>query len=210
MSKINELIQLLCPDGVEFSVLKKYFKISIGEFVHKDKQSIDNLYPVYNGGINHTGFYHKFNNTSNKIVISARGANAGFVNLIKRNFWAGNSCYTLNCIDTKIVDYTFVYYFLKANQNNFTNSQQKGGIPAVSKKQVEEFIFPIPPIEVQQEIVKILNQFTDLDQALNDELEARKKQYNFYLNQLMRSDNKEIRTLYLGDVCLNTKNIICY
>ena len=59
---------------------------TIGEFVIKTKQNPSSPYPVYNGGISYTGFYDDFNNEGNKIIISARGANAGFVNVVKSQF----------------------------------------------------------------------------------------------------------------------------
>ncbi|HIZ70502.1 MAG TPA: restriction endonuclease subunit S, partial [Candidatus Atopostipes pullistercoris] len=60
--------------------LRDVVKTTIGEFVIKTKQKEDSPYPVYNGGTSYTGFYDDYNNDSNKIIISARGANAGFVN----------------------------------------------------------------------------------------------------------------------------------
>ena len=95
MSKINDLIKELCPNGVRFYQIKDIAKVTIGEFVHKNKQREDAKYPVFNGGISNTGFYDEYNNEGNKILISARGANAGFINKIESRYWAGNSCYTL-------------------------------------------------------------------------------------------------------------------
>ena len=97
MSKLDELIAELCPNGVEYKKLKEVASVSIGEFVHKNKQNPNGVYPVYNGGTSNTGFYDEFNRTANKIIISARGANAGFVNRVFVDFWA---CllYTSRCV----------------------------------------------------------------------------------------------------------------
>ena len=51
MSKLEELIEKLCPNGVEFKELQEICNVSIGEFVHKNKQREDAIYPVFNGGI---------------------------------------------------------------------------------------------------------------------------------------------------------------
>jgi len=64
MNKIQQLLQQLCPEGVEFKELGEVAKITIGEFVHKNKQDVKAKYPVYNGGISYTGFYDEFNNNS--------------------------------------------------------------------------------------------------------------------------------------------------
>ena len=126
------------PDANNYKKLKEVASVSIGEFVHKNKQNPNGVYPVYNGGTSNTGFYDEFNRTANKIIISARGANAGFVNRVFVDFWAGNSCYTIS-VKEKYLDWNFTYYVLKNSENKLINEQQKGGIPAVSKKQVEEF-----------------------------------------------------------------------
>lgn len=184
MSRLEELIQQLCPDGVEYKALREIANVSIGEFVRKDKQSPDAPYPVFNGGTSNTGFYDEYNRTANKIIISARGANAGFVNRVFTDFWSGNSCYTIDVTDPS-VSWDYLYYWLKSREKKLLGEQQKGGIPAVSKKQVEEFLTPAPPLEVQQEIVRILDQFTEL----TAELTARKKQYEYYRDELLTKCN---------------------
>ncbi|WP_024116331.1 restriction endonuclease subunit S, partial [Helicobacter pylori] len=50
---------------------------------------------------------------------------------------------------------------------------------------LQNFLIPIPPLEIQQEIVKILDAFTELNTELNTELKARKKQYEYYQNMLL-------------------------
>ena len=157
--------------------------------MHKNKQDPDAPYPVFNGGIANTGFYHEYNRTANKIIISARGANAGYVNRVFTNFWSGNSCYTIEIKD-KSIDWNFLYYWLKSKEKKLLGEQQKGGIPAVSKKQVELFLVPVPPLEVQREIVRVLDNFTEL----TTELTARKKQYEYYRDQLLKFGDEVGRT----------------
>lgn len=200
MTKIEELIQQFCPEGVEFKKLMEVANITIGEFIHRNKQNINGKYPVYNGGISPTGFYDEYNNTANKIVISARGANAGFVNRIIVDYWAGNSCYSLSFKDKNLIDWHFVFYFLKQNESKLTSDQQKGGIPAVSKKMVEKLQIPIPPLPIQQEIVSILDKFTQLEAELEAELEARRAQYKYYRDQLLCFEGKEVEWKMLGEV----------
>jgi type I restriction enzyme S subunit len=205
MSKINDLINKLCPDGVEYRELGSIALITIGEFVHKNKQSNNGKYPVYNGGITNTGFYSDFNNKANKILISARGANAGFVNRILVDYWAGNSCYSISIKNKDLINWNFVYYFLKHNQIKLTAEQQIGSIPAVSKKTIENFLVPIPPLPIQEEIVRILDAFTELITLLKTELEARKKQYEYYRNKLLNFEGKDVEWKTLGEV-FNIKN----
>jgi len=209
MSKLHELIEELCPDGVEYKEIKDIATVSIGEFVHKNKQLPNGPYPVYNGGITNTGFYDKYNRTANKIIISARG-NAGYVNRVFVDFWSGNSCYTLS-VDDENVDWNYVYYALKNSENRLRGMQQKAGIPAISKKQIEEFVIPVPPLPVQQEIVRILDNFTELKTQLTTELkaeiEARKKQYEYYRDWLLSQEELNklcpdgVQYKSIGEVC---------
>lgn len=199
MSRLEELIQELCPNGVEYKEIKDIANVSIGEFVHKNKQNPNAEYPVFNGGITNTGFYDEFNRTANKIIISARGANAGFVNRVFSNFWSGNSCYTIDVTDCTI-DWNFLYYWLKSKEQKLLGDQQRGGIPAVSKKQVERFITPVPPLEVQREIVRILDSFTLLTAELTAELTARKKQYEYYQNALMDFTDRNVQYKSVGEL----------
>ena len=68
MSKLKKLIGKYCPNGVEYIRLKEICYVSIGEFVHKNKQSEDGKYPVFNGGRQNTGYYDEYNNTANKVI----------------------------------------------------------------------------------------------------------------------------------------------
>lgn len=207
MSKLQELINELCPDGVEFRKLGEVCEITIGEFVHKNKQIEDGKYPVYNGGRENTGFYESYNNIGNKVIISARGANAGYVNKVLTNYWAGNSCYSLFPLDVQYLNWFFLYYVLKSKEKELMGNQQTGSIPALSKKQIEQIEIPLPPLEVQNEIVRILDTFTSHAAELQAELHARKKQYEYYRNKLLSFDENDERVKWMklgeiGNICM--------
>lgn len=199
MGKIDELIKELCPDGVEYAKLGDYCSVTIGEFIHKDNQTEKGKYPVYNGGTSYTGFYDRFNNTANKVIMSARGANAGYVNLIRVDYWAGNSCYSISPLkENTLLD--FIYYYLKLNREYLLNQQQKGGIPAISKQQVENLQVPLPPLSIQQQIVEILDTFTDSISNLQEELELREKQMEYYRENLLSFDGEEVEWKSIKDI----------
>lgn len=192
MNTIEELIQKECPDGVEFKTLGEVCEITIGEFVHKNLQNDAYPYPVYNGGTSNTGFYKEYNREAHNVIISARGANAGYVNKVETRYWAGNSCYSIWSKNDLILSFYFLFYVLKYNEKNLIKSQEKGGgLPAISKKQIQLFEIPVPPLSVQHKIVEILDKFTSLEAELEAELEARKKQYEYYRNQLLDFTGRE-------------------
>ena len=192
MSKLDDLVKELCPDGVKKIKMKDIANVTIGEFVHKNKQNDDFPYPVYNGGITNTGFYEEYNNEGKKVLISARGANAGFVNKIDGRYWAGNSCYSISVKNEEELNWNYLYYYMKNNESALLDKQQTGSIPSISKKQIEEFAVAVPPLEVQCEIVHILDDFTLLSAELSSELKARQKQYEYYRDKLVNTSEKNM------------------
>lgn len=199
MSKIEDLIKQYCPDGVEWKRLGDVCDITSGSFVKKDKQSTDGRYLVYNGGITHTGYYDEYNTEADKVIISARGAGAGFVNHVMTRFWAGNSCFVLNIIHNTMLRSRFLYYVMTVQMSLIIAKRQEGSIPAVSKNQLMLLQIPVPHIAVQDEIVRILDKFTELEKELEKELELRRKQYAWYRDELLTFGD-EVERKKLGEI----------
>ena len=88
-----------------------------------------------------------------------------------------------------MLNWMFVYFYLKHSEAKFIGIQQKGGIPAVSKKQMEDFLFPIPPLAEQTSIVAILDKFDALTNSITEglprEISLRQKQYAHYRDLLL-------------------------
>lgn len=174
------------PDPWKEVTLGDIATTTIGEFVIKTKQHPDAPYPVFNGGRSHTGFYDQYNNEGNKILISARGANAGHVNIIRRRYWAGNSCYSV-AINDRNVSLNFAYWFMKRNESIFIERQHAANIPAVSKGQVESFKIMLPAPEEQQRIADCLSALDDLIAAEAQKLDALKTHKKGLMQQLFAS-----------------------
>ena len=145
-------------DAWEERKLGEISKTTIGEFVIKTKQSDESPYPVYNGGRSYTGKYDEYNNDGPKIVISARGANAGFVNYVSGRYWAGNSCYSVSVTKEDEFSIGYLYQFIKYNQVLFTAYQQAANIPSVSKSDVEKFSIKYPTVLEQKKIESFFKQ----------------------------------------------------
>ncbi len=184
MNHIEKLLQTLAPKGVEFRKLGEVINILKGKQLNKDLLLDYGEYPVMNGGIHASGYWNEYNTDYPKIIISQGGASAGYVNYMTSKFWAGAHCYTIE-LNSEKLNYKFLYYFLKNSQSILMKSQFGAGIPALNKADIETLTIPIPPLEIQQEIVKILDAFTELNTELNTELKARKKQYEYYQNMLL-------------------------
>ena len=196
MNKVEELIQQLCPEGVEFKELRECAIIKRGKRVTKNELNNDYKYPVYSGGVTPMGYFEKSNQTANTITIVKYGT-AGFVNFITEAFWANDVCYCLR--PKKNLNNRFLFHYLKNKQIEI-QSHATNAIPAhLPSDAILNFQIPIPPLPVQQEIVTILDTFTQLEAELEAELEARKKQYEYYRNELL-TFGVEVEWKTLGEV----------
>ena len=210
MSRLDELIKELCPNGVEYKELKDLCEIKKGIQLNRENLLEEGKYPVINGGILPSGYWNDYNVKENTITISQGGASAGYVQYIPTKFWAGAHCYYLELKD-KNINYRYIYHFIKMKQDKLTSSQVGAGIPSVEKKILENLLIPVPPLEIQDEIVRILDNYTksvgELKEKLNEELIARKKQYSWYRDYLLKFENK-VEIVKLGDISEYSKDKI--
>lgn len=181
---IQKLIQEYCPNGVEYKTLGEVCKIEKGEQLNKEVLLKEGQFPVINGGINPSGFWNDYNYEKNLITISQGGASAGYVNYVTTNFWAGAHCYVLTT-PKEYINYKLLYYIVKNYEKELQSSQVGAGIPSVSSNKLASLKIPIPPIEVQREIVRILDKLTELIDSLKIELTLRNKQCEYYRDELL-------------------------
>ena len=184
MNQLYKLVRKLSPTGVHFCSLEDVCRIETGKQINKGNLLSEGNYPVLNGGISPSGYWHEYNTDANTIAISQGGASAGYVNYITTPFWAGAHCYVV-FLKTEKVLYKFLYYFIKNNQEKLMNSKQGAGIPRLNRKAIYSLNIPLPPLPIQQEIVRILDTFTNLTAELTAELTARRKQYEYYRDELL-------------------------
>lgn len=196
MNRIKELLNRLKPEAIEYKNVSEIAVIKKGIQFNKENMFDIGTYPVINGGINPSGFIEQYNFDENSITISQGGASAGYVNWIKTKFWAGAHCYV---VQENGINKRYLYHFLKQNEKKLQECQYGAGIPALSKKTIEDLEIPVPPLEVQREIVRILDSFTFLSAELSAELQARKKQYEYYRDNMLLF-NEKYESMLLKDV----------
>ena len=184
MSKLNDLINELCPNGVEYKRIGDIASVLRGKRLTKDKLSDDNEYPVFHGGLEPLGFYSQHNREAQMTMIINVGASAGTVGYSDSKFWSSDGCYCISHNDYAIPRY--IYIALSCKQPYLVSKVRKAGIPTLDAKVVENVSIPVPPLEVQREIVRVLDSFTLLTAELTAELTARKKQYDYYRNELIK------------------------
>jgi type I restriction system specificity protein len=198
MNKIQRLLQEHCPNGVEWKTLGEVARLEKGKQLNKTALLEEGAYPAYNGGVSFSGFTNTYNYKENTIIISQGGASAGFVNFVTTKFYANAHCYVI-LPNTELVENRFVYHLLKSSQEILMSRQLGAGIPALRTSEILGIPIPLPPLPVQQEIVRILDKFTTLEAELEAELEARKKQYEYYKDNLLTFGD-EVEWKALGEV----------
>lgn len=200
MSKLQELIKELCPDGVEFRKLGEVCEIKRGVRVVKNDLINDGKYPVFQNSLIPLGYYDKNNYPANITFVISAGA-AGEIGYTEEPIWAADDC--LAIISPNNIINKFIYYCLIANKLFFVSKVRRASVPRLSRTVVDNFEIPIPPLEVQNEIVRILDTFTSHAAELQAELQARKEQYEYYRNKLLTFDENDerVKWMTLGEVC---------
>ncbi|MGN0088605.1 MAG: restriction endonuclease subunit S [Candidatus Limimorpha sp.] len=177
MSKLQELIDRFCPNGVEFKPLGEVCEFQRGDTL-SSKDAIEGDVPVMAGGQKPSCYHNVANRSGETIVVAGSGAYAGFVTYWNIPVFVSDA-FTVNPSNCMLPKY--VFYFLKNNQEKIHATKKGAGVPHVHGKDIAKFLIPVPPIEVQDEIVKILDRFADYAA----ELQARRLQYEYYRNLLL-------------------------
>lgn len=214
MNTLSKLLNELCPDGVEYKTIDSISsKISSGGTPKTNNTS-------YYGGnipwlrtqevnfseISQTSMYiteKGLENSSAKwiprncVIVAMYGATVGKVAINKIPLTTNQACCNIK-LNEKIASFKYVYYCL-SNMYDYIKSLGQGSQTNISAKIVKKIIIPIPPLPVQEEIVRILDNFTELTEELTAELTARKKQYEYYRNLFFNVDFRHFKKL--GDLC---------
>lgn len=203
MNKIEQMLQALCPNGVRYLSLGECIEIYTGIQFNKRDMSEVGTYPVLNGGINPSGFSEKYNEEKDTITISQGGASAGYVNWMDCKFWAGAHCFVVKP-DNDILNNRYLYFLLKNSEQVLMQAKHGAGIPGLNRDKVKNLIMPIPPLPIQEEIVRILDHFTELTASLQAELQARQEQYEYYRNKLLtftKIGAQSVTWMKMSEIC---------
>ena len=190
MSRLAELIEQLCPDGVEYRALGDVAELKRGEAVTR-KEVVEGQVPVIAGGREPAYYIDRSNRQGETIVIAGSGAYAGFVSFWDEPIFVSDAFSIV--VDRSVLQPRFVYHWLSGRQEAIHALKSGGGVPHVYPKDVAKLRCPVPPLEVQREIVRILDQFTTLEAELEAELEARRTQYAHYRTHLLSYESLAAR-----------------
>lgn len=215
MSKLDELINKLCPNGVEF---KKIEEVCDNVFAGGTPRTSNQDY--YGGNIPwlRSGEIN-FNIIDDaEIKITEKGLNKSSAKWIKeysvliamtgatvarsavniKRITANQSVCAME--PSEIVNYKYLYYYIESMYNNIKGMAQ-GALTSINLSIIKSISIPVPPLEVQCEIVRILDNFTLLSAELSAELSARQKQYDYYKQKVL-DDIKTNNIKHITDIAL--------
>lgn len=183
MSKLQELINKLCPNGVEFKKLKELAEIGTGSSDKKDA-NMNGKYPFFVRSKN-IEKHNAFEFDEEAIIIPGEGGIGDIFHYIKGKYALHQRVYRIH-FTCDSINVKFAYYYLFAHFKSFIMKKAVSAtVTSIRKPMIEDFFLPVPPIEVQEEIVRILDSFSDYAAELQAELQARKQQYEYYRNLLL-------------------------
>ncbi len=209
MSRIEEMIRELCPEGVEYKTIQETVGVNRGKRLTKSQLSDEGKYEVYHGSKDTIlGKYIEYNAPANTVIVVNTGGIGG-VKFLNQPFWCSDGSFWLG--HANYVNPKFLYYYLSGYEDYFYSQKRIGGVPTIDRGVIEQFEIPVPPIAIQNEIVNILDMFTELEAKLEAkleaELEARRKQYEYYRNKLLNFSkfgggiSENVKWLTMNEVC---------
>ena len=208
MTHIEQMIQDLSPNGVEFKTLGEVCEMKRGSTITAN-QAADGDIPVIAGGQKPADFHNQSNREGKNITVAGSGAYAGYVAYWEQPIFVSDA-FTVTPKET-FLDIKFVYYYLTNIQDKIYHTKKGSGVPHVHPSSIADFEIPLPPLEIQKKIVECLDKFSALAAELQAELQLRRKQYEYYRTQLLtphsdcnsadNTDDRNWEWKTLGDVC---------
>ena len=219
MSKLQELINELCPDGVEYKTLnelglfyggltgksKKDFSNGNSKFItYKNVYSnpslnldIDDMVfvgenekqrPIEYGDIIFTGSSETLDECAFSSVVTKRP---------KTNMYLNSFCFIFRLNELNLFNLDFLKHLFRSSEIRKELIKTASGVTRfnVSKEKMGKVSIPVPPLPVQEEIVRILDKMTGYVNELEAELEARKMQYEYYRGVLLNDADSQPMTL---------------
>ena len=190
MNRLNNLINRLCPDGVVYFQLSYLADIGTGR--HNTNEGLnEGEFPFFVRS-QEVRRLNDYDYDEAAIITSGDGVGVGKIfHYINGKYALHQRAYRIHITDSRL-NVRFLFHYMKATffeyiQKTAVNSS----VTSVRRPMLNRYPVPVPPLEVQREIVRILDSFTtlteDLTVELTKELTARKKQYEYYRNELLTS-----------------------
>ena len=204
MSRLEELLQTLCPDGVENKTVGELCVVYTGgeapeDFLRAKVPVGDYIYPIFSNGINENSIYgysKEYRIGEDAVTFSSIGT-IGFPTIRKGKF---TPIIRLKVIIPK-KDSGLTLSYLKYALETASFAKNKSSVPNINADMIKNIVVPLPPLPVQEEIVRILDTFSGVVTELEAEQAARARQYEHYRNELLSFSNAQFQLQTVGEVC---------
>ena len=224
MSKLDELLRELCPDGVEYKRfdevctlnarigwqrLTKAEYMSKGDYLLITGTDFTETHEIdYSTCVYVTEERYKQDSKiqlKNGDILITKDGTLGKVAQVKgleMPATLNGGVFVVRCKDGSLEN-RFILHYLLSNHFQSVVEQQKTGstISHLTQTLFSRLMIPIPPLEIQREIVRILDNFTNLTAELTKELTDRKVQYAYYRNKFLYFDESSASLKSIGDIC---------
>ncbi|MDL0108317.1 restriction endonuclease subunit S [Campylobacter felis] len=212
---IKELLGFLECEKVEFKELGELCEINGGK-LNANKAQSKGLYEFFTYDYNNPKFVNNYAWDTEALIICKKDNGENPCRYFNGKFNAFQWMRILhsfkNGANIHYIKYYFNAIFMQFLQTNSINIS----LPYIAIETIKKFQIPLPPLEIQQKIVDILDAFTELQAELQAELHARRKQYEYYRNKLLSFEELEkranaigggLKLVSLGEVCEKISNI---
>jgi type I restriction enzyme S subunit len=205
LNKIDSLLKTLCPNGVPFVKLgeledQNVVKLGRGDVISKiDLNANPGSFPVYSSSAASNGLFGRFGKfmfDDERITWSIDGGGKFFYRE-PHKYSVTNVCGWLSVLDKEQVNTRYLYFALISIWGGRTYNYTVKAHPSVIR---EDYLVPLPPLEIQIEVVRILDKFTDLEADLVAELEARKTQFEYIRTELIRDCIEKYPSVPIGSM----------
>lgn len=213
MSRIDDLIYELCPDGAEHLPLKDVVSDFIVPMRDRPKtfdgdipwcriEDVESM--VIEGSKSRLAVSQAVIESMNlKVmpvgtVIASCSASLGTYAIVGQPLVTNQTFIGLVCGERLFN--RFLLYVMHTKTDALRMVSTTGTIAYISRKKFEQLVIPVPPLEVQREIVRVLDKFNQLEIELEAELDARRTQYDYFFRNLLSFRAGEAKELTLGDI----------
>ena len=199
MSELSYMDKLLDGVEVEWKELGEIAEVGTGKSNRQD-ESEDGAYPFYvrSKSILKSNTY-QFDEVA--IIIPGEGGIGDIFHYVEGKYALHQRAYRIHVINED-VNTKFLYHLMRGSFKKYILAKSVGATSAsIRKPMLEKFPIPIPPLNVQAEIVRILDTFTELTEELTEELTARQQQYAYYRDELLTFEEGEVEWKTLNEVC---------
>lgn len=143
-------------ENIQIKTLGEVCEFKNGKGIKKELL-IKGDYPVIGGGQKPFGNHNNYNCDENTILCSSSGAYSGYISIYNTKVWASD-CFSIIPLNNTYLNNYYLYYYLKSIQYKIYNFQSGAAQPHLYSKDIRNIELPIPSLEIQEEIVKYLDE----------------------------------------------------